>query len=126
MKKLLAEVLEMLADDQQGRKLVDHVLIAAAYYVRTVVAMESALLTTLAEGEERRELTEHLDRNRTLAHNALIDSLNICVRYLNIQYPGQCSVGGIYPEPSQLLDRNRRAIGDWAGRIVNELFTSRY
>jgi hypothetical protein len=86
--------------------------------------MESELLTTVADGEERRTLSERLDRNRTLAHNALIDALNGSSRYLAENYP-DLPPGGIYPEPSPLMDRNRRAIGDWAGRVVTEMFVGR-
>lgn len=120
----IREVLDTIGDDAQGRKLVTQVLQAAADYVRAVTAMEGELLGTLADGEERRQLTERLDRNRTLAHNALIDALNICTRYLGKGYP-DLPPGGIYPEPAHLMDRNRRAIGDWAGRVVTEFFTTR-
>jgi len=37
---------------------------------------------------------------------------------------GKESPGGIYPELSRLIDRNRWAIGDWGGK-VEELFKAR-
>ena len=124
MKKRLLQALELIGDDLQGRKLIDQALAAAADYVRAVIAMESGLTTSILEGKELRDLTERLDRNRSLAHNSLIDTLNISARYLSRTYP-ECPPGGIYPEPSHLLDRNRRAIGDWAGKIVQEIFIGR-
>jgi hypothetical protein len=114
-----------MRDDQQGRELMRRALVAAADYVRTVTAMETERLTSSAEGEERRSLTEQLDRNRTLAHNALIDALAISSRHCARHHPEEIPAGGIYPEPADLIDRNRRAIGDWAGRVVDELFRAR-
>jgi hypothetical protein len=114
-----------MSDDPHGQELVGRALVAAADYVRAVVAMEAGLLTTRAEGEERRSLSEQLDRNRTLAHNALIDALVISSRYCARHHPEDIPAGGVYPDPDHLMDRNRRAIGDWAGRVVDELFRAR-
>ncbi len=124
MKARISEILAVIGDDQNGRKLLLEVITKAGDYVRAVTVMESTLLVTKATGEELREMSTLLDRNRSLAHDALIDSLNISSRYLAKNFPA-APAGGIYPEPSHLLDRNRRAIGHWAGQLVNELFTER-
>ena len=125
MKNRVQCILNELGDDQQGKKLVGAVLKATAEYVRAVTLMEAELMASTLDGAELRNLTEILDRSRTLAHNALIDALNICTRYLTNNYPDMNPANGIYPEPSHLIERNRRAIGDWAGRIVHELYTTR-
>jgi hypothetical protein len=124
MKDQINELCAQLGDDQNGRKLLLDVMLKAADYVRAVSVMEATLLVSNAEGKEHRDMAALLDRNRSLAHDALIDSLNISCRYLAKHYP-EVPAGGIYPEPTHLLERNRRAIGDWAGKIVNELFVNR-
>ena len=124
MKKRLHRILLIIGDDATGRQLIGKVLSTAIGYVQAVATMESELLLTLQDEADLRVLTKSLDDRRTAAHNALIDALNSCTRYLVRTCP-ECNEYGLYPEPIHLIERNRRAIGDWAGKIVQELFVER-
>src|SRR5512133_26213 len=114
----------ILKDDSAGTSLVRDVIKRCGEYVSAVTSLEAGCLMC-AEGEEYRQQTAELDMRRSQCHDALIDAINISCRYLVRHYPADLPPGGIYPEPSHLLDRNRRAIGDWAGRVVSELFIKR-
>lgn len=123
----VAQVRRVMAaakDDPAGTGLVLDVIRRSGEYVVAVNLLEAELMKS-GEGEEHRRQICESDRRRSQCHDTLIDAINISCRYLAKQYPGELPEGGIYPEPAHLIDRNRRAIGDWAGRIVNELFTTR-
>ena len=118
------------ADDSDGIKLVKAVLSCAIKYVDAVYTQSTEIVTERKDlnGELIRELTEKLDRLRTYAHNSLIDSIYIANRYLfKIYGADKIPVGGVYSgDPIHLLNPPQRdAIGDWAGELVNEVFSKR-
>lgn len=120
----IRQVVRVLGDDPSGQSLVKDVLRRVGDYVTAVNRLEVELLVG-GEGAEYRQEIEELDRRRSQGHDALIDAINICCRYLMKQYPDRVPPGGVYPEPGHLINRNRRAIGDWAGAVVAGLFASR-
>ena len=87
--------------------------------------MESQLKTARLrlEGEDLRELTEVLDKNRKLAHEALISDLHIFNRYLLKNYE-DAPIGGLYSKSPDSI-RDRVAIADWAGELLAALFNER-
>lgn len=122
--KIIHMALIELKNDDRGTMLVLDVIKRCGEYVSAVVALEAGYHMT-AEGEDYRQKMTDLDRRRSQCHDALIDAIIICCRYLITHYSGKFPDGGIYPDPTHLLEINRRAIGDWAGRISNSLFLSR-
>ena len=122
--KQIRTAILLLKDDPAGSSFVRDVIKRCGEYVSAVNTLEAACLMS-AEGEEYRQQTTELDMRRSQCHDALIDAINISCRYLARHYPGDLPPGGIYPQPSHLLDRNRRAIGDWAGQVVTQLFIKR-
>ena len=122
--KIIHTALIELKNDDRGTMQVLDVVKRCGEYVSVVVAHEAGYHMT-AEGEDYRQKMLNLDKRRSQSHDALIDAIIICCRYLKKHYPGKFPDGGIYPDPTHLLERNRRAIGDWAGRISNAMFLSR-
>jgi len=120
----IRNTLTVLKADGTGTGLVLDVLKRCGEYVSAVVALEAGYLM-IADGDDYRQTIQGLDRRRSQCHDALIDAVIISCRYLNKNYPGSVPDGGIYPDPTHLLERNRRAIGDWAGKISNALFLNR-
>lgn len=129
-KSRITHILYLSKGDPQATDLVMTVILKAAGYVGAVVSQEATLRCSRESSspEEIRELTARLDRNRTIAHDALIDSINICNRYLSRSPLGSAvSPGGVYSSAPVHLRApvDRAAIGDWAGTLVNDLFTDR-
>ena len=123
--ELVRQIKDQVRDDQIACKLIEDLLFRAGEYVAAVSRMETVILCSAEEGSAYREHVQELDRNRTVAHNALIDAINICNRRLRSTLGDAMPPGGIYPEPDHISSANRRAIGDWAGRLVQELFCQR-
>lgn len=121
---LIRRVMVVVKKDPVATALVLDVIRRSGEYVVEVNLLEAELMKS-GEGEEYRHLTTELDWRRSQCHDALIDAINISCRYLAKNYPDELPPGGIYPEPSHLIERNRRAIGDWAGTVVNGLFAAR-
>jgi hypothetical protein len=119
----IVELCNIIAGDATSITLIKEVLIKALNYVNAVNILEHYVMLG---GDDQDEI-QRLDQRRTLAHNALIDSVKITNRYLFSHYGGDIiPVGGIYSDaPLHLSTGNRRAIGDWAGRLVSEVFQSR-
>lgn len=128
-KKRVTEILDIASGDEKVSSLVQEVLDKAVGYVSAVFKMETTLVTQRyrLEGEELRELTERMDRLRRIAHNALIDSIRICNRYLFKTYGNDIPAGGVYSKDPMHLsgETNRIAIGDWAGEVVLSFFSDR-
>jgi hypothetical protein len=123
--ELIKMALQQAEGDEVACRLIRDVLRCAEQYVAAVCQMETDLLFADPEGALYREQVQALDQNRSLAHNALIDAINICNRYLRKLLGDAMPPGGIYPEPSHIAGGNRRAIGDWAGRVVEQFFRAR-
>lgn len=123
--ELIKQVVQQTEGNEVACRLIRDVLRCAEQYVAAVCQMEAELLFANPEGALYREQVQALDQNRSLAHNALIDAINICNRYLRKVLGEAMPPGGIYPEPGHIASGNRRAIGDWAGRLVEALFVAR-
>jgi len=123
--ELIKNVVQQVERDEVACRLIRDVLRCAEQYVTAVCQMEAELLFADPEGALYREQVQALDQNRSLAHNALIDAINICNRYLRKQLGDDMPFGGIYPDPEHIASANRRAIGNWAGKVVEKLFVAR-
>jgi len=123
--KLLNDVMVLVKNEPTACRLIRNLISCAQQYVAAVNLLEAELLLGDAEAAGYTGEIEALDQKRTLAHNGLIDAINICNRHLRSLLGDDMPPGGIYPEPSHISRGNRRAIGDWAGRLVFELFTAR-
>lgn len=123
--ELITKIVQQAERDEVACRLIRDLLRCAEQYVAAVCQMEADLLIADPEGALYREQVQALDQNRSLAHNALIDAINICNRYLRKLLGDAMPSGGIYPEPSHIASGNRRAIGDWAGRVVEQFFRAR-
>lgn len=123
--KLLKQVVMLVGNEPTACRLIRNLIGCAQQYVAAVNLLETELLLGDADAAGYAGEMESLDHKRTLAHNALIDAINICNRHLRTVLGDAMPPGGIYPEPSHISTGNRRAIGDWAGRLVGELFMAR-
>lgn len=115
----------LVSQDEVAVSLLEKLLSTAEAYFGKVVLMESQLKTARLrlEGEDLRELTEVLDKNRKLAHEALISDLHIFNRYLLKNYE-DAPIGGLYSKSPDSI-RDRVAIADWAGELLAALFNER-
>lgn len=115
----------LVSQDEVAVSLLEKLLSTAEAYFGKVVLMESQLKTARLrlEGEDLRELTEVLDKNRKLAHEALISDLHIFNRYLLKNYE-DAPIGGLYSKSPESI-RDRVAIADWAGELLAALFNER-
>jgi hypothetical protein len=115
----------LVSQDEVAVSLLEKLLSTAEAYFGKVVLMESQLKTARLrlEGEDLRELTEVLDKNRKLAHEALISDLHIFNRYLLKNYQ-DAPIGGLYSKSPESI-RDRVAIADWAGELLAALFNER-
>ncbi|MBA4372243.1 MAG: hypothetical protein C0402_05225 [Thermodesulfovibrio sp.] len=126
----IQKILIKVKDDPQATKLIEGVFSAALRYVTEVYTQSTtlALKRTTSDATEIGPLATRLDQNRTIAHNALIDSIKICNRYLFTKFgPEVIPVGGIYSsDPTHFTSNAYRShIGDWAGSLVEEVFSNR-
>ncbi len=113
--------------DNNATGLIQETLDKGLRYVESVYNMETQLsiYRFRAEGEEYRGIAERLDAIRRIAHDAFIDSITICNRYLFRNFK-EIPVGGIYSEdPIHLQSLDRMAIGNWAFDLVKDYFIER-
>ncbi len=131
-KQRILDVLSVVKKDEKACTLIQQVLesaveyMAAAFHTETRGAMERARGT---EGAEYRAVMESLDRAQRRKHDVLIDNLRIANRYL-MKTVGKDEIpaGGLYTEnPWHLseMELDRRAIGDWAGRLILGFYEER-
>lgn len=121
----LKPLLDCTRHDDTMRLLIKDLLLRATEYVAAVNALECTLLLANHDDATYRDQVQAQDQARTRAHNALIDVINICNRRLRGLLGDAMPAGGIYPDPSHIIAGNRRAIGDWAGRLTHTLFCRR-
>ena len=118
----LSIISDAVAKDNAALKLLCSVAAAIRRYADCVFSMESALTAARfrLEGEELRELTMRLDRNRHTAHESLISSIRAANRYLFKTFgTATIPVGGVYDgDPLHIRYNNREAIGEWALNYV--------
>ena len=119
----IIEILAIIKEDKTATSLIVEVMDKAVNYVEAVYAMETA--ATVDKEIPAPEITT-MGQRRTLAHNALIDSIFICNRYLFSHFE-RVPIGGIYSADPETLSpgTNRRAVGDWAGKLVGDVFNKR-
>ncbi len=121
-KDRILNIIKILNNDATSINLTADVLNKALNYINAVNTLEHYVMLG---GDDQDEI-QRLDQRRTLAHNALIDSVNICNRYLLKNYKDAVPPGGVYSDdPLHLSSGNRRAVGNWAGKLVSEVFENR-
>ncbi|MGO9014429.1 MAG: DUF3232 domain-containing protein [Dissulfurispiraceae bacterium] len=114
----LTLIKSLVAEDNTAIKLLTSVSAAIRRYGDCVFSMERSLQAVRfrLEGEELRDLTVRLDRNRHTAHESLISSIIAANRYLFRTFGvGTIPAGGVYDgDPLHIKYNNREAIGEWA------------
>lgn len=102
--------------DADFREALQDMILAASTYVKAVISAECALHNFEGlTGEEKRERISSSDLHRQNAHNAFISAVNIVNRLAK-------SAG--YP-PVYTGGEDRRAYGDFAITIVDDMFARR-
>jgi hypothetical protein len=104
--------------DSECLELIEDLISSAAEYVKRVSILELGIMVGKhnKDGEEYREYIQNLDKQRSNAHNALINNLKIINRlYRNNNmlpiYKGN--------------EDNRVEIANFAQEIIDELFSTR-
>ena len=98
------------------RELIEQMIHNAADYVRAVIVMETAVNNIAnLDADEAREAKQSTDRARTIAHDAFISSVNIVNRICD-----KHEFRRIYTD-----GEDRRDYGEFAYRIVRDIFVSR-
>lgn len=120
------EVVKVIAGDEVAVSLLEKLVDSAERYFGNVCKMEARLKMARfrLEGEELRDLTETLDRNRRMAHEALISNLHIFNRYAIREFGEDMPIGGVFSKSPDAI-RDRIAIGDWAGELLCALYVNR-
>jgi hypothetical protein len=127
-KERIQNVLGIVSTDNNAMDLIQETLTKGVKYVEAVYNMETQLsiYRFRMEGEEYRSVAERLDSLRKIAHDAFIDSIMICNRYLFRNFGELIPAGGIYSDdPMHLSNNDRMAIGDWAFGLVKDYFIER-
>jgi hypothetical protein len=119
-------VVRVIAENEVACSLMEKLLSAAERYFCKVFEMETKLKIARlrVDGNELRELTENLDKNRTYAHEALISDLHIFNRYVMKEFADELPVGGIFNREPELI-HNRVAVADWAGDLLSAVYQNR-
>lgn len=119
-------VVRIITDDEVACSLLEKLLSSAEAYFCRVCEMETRLRVARRrkKGEELRQYTENLDKNRRDAHDAHISDLHIFNRYIVREYEGEIPVGGIFSKDPEAI-RNRVAVADWAGELLTAVYQNR-
>jgi hypothetical protein len=119
-------VVRVIAENEVACSLMEKLLSAAERYFCKVFEMETKLKIARlrVDGNELRELTENLDKNRSYAHEALISDLHIFNRYVMKEFADELPVGGIFNREPELI-HNRVAVADWAGDLLSAVYQNR-
>ena len=117
MSNLLEQINALLqVCDEDECECIEEMIISAGNYVQAVVDMESkALNFARRAGEDFRSVVSSADSKRTNVHNGLISNVNIVNRICIMHDLPELYTGGI----------ERREYGDFAQKLVNEIFTQR-
>lgn len=98
-------------------ELIEQMIHNAADYVRAVIIMETAASNIASlDADGTREAKQSTDRVRTIAHDAFISSVNIVNRICD-----KYELRRIYTDGG-----DRRDYGEFALRIVRDIFASRH
>ena len=114
-------ILEKLADlsarvDDDLKEEVENVVLAAGRYVQAVTRMEVTARNLAGRSlADKRDEVARTDKERTVAHNAFIDAVDMANRLA-----ATCGMEPIYTGGPE-----RRCYGDFAMAIVEEIFTAR-
>lgn len=119
-------IVKIISSDEIACSLIDKLLNAAERYFCKVFEMESRLKIARLrlDGEELRDLTENMDKNRRYAHEALIADLHIFNRYILKEFAGEVPVGGIFSKSPEAI-HDRYAVADWAGDLLTSVYQNR-
>lgn len=102
--------------DEDECECIEEMIISAANYVQAVTEMEcKALNFAKRSGDDFRSTVSAADSRRTNVHNGLISNVNIVNRI--------CAMHDL-PELYTGSDQ-RREYGDFAQKLVHEIFTQR-
>ena len=102
--------------DGAERELIEQMIHNAADYVRAVIIMETAASNiTERDLEEAREIRQSTDRARSVAHDAFISSVNVVNRICDAHKIRKLYDGA----------EDRREYGDFAMRLVSDIFSKR-
>ena len=98
-------------------ELIEQMIHNAADYVRSVIIMETTANNIVRlDSAEAQEAKQSADRARTIAHDAFISSVNIVNRICD-----KHEFKRIYTD-----GEDRRDYGEFALRIIRDIFTSRH
>ncbi len=119
--KLIVDLLTEI-NDKRGLSLVKELAEKCITYINLITSMElniKILRFREASREEYQASITNMDKNKRLAHNALISQLTIVNRYLfkHENLKGKIPVGGIFSLDSNRIT-DRRVVGDWAFYLV--------
>jgi hypothetical protein len=119
------KICELIKGDDTAEQLLNNFINTALDYVGIVVKNDFHLKIQAPklDNNEYREYIHSLDETRSRKHNALISALHSFNRYLLENYDN-APIGGIYSLPPETI-HDRVAVGDWAGRLVFEIFINR-
>ena len=116
--KKITEQLRELAEvcDSDERELIEQMVHSAADYVRQVVVMESTAMNLAGrDAENFRRQRLNTDEARSLIHNGFIADVVVVNRL--------CQNHGM--QPIYTGQDHRRCFGDFAIRLVDEIFNDR-
>ncbi len=130
-KKRYKEISELVETDENATKFLNGLVESATRYVTYVANMEAEIRKNSRDSREsysayysqqNKDVKENFDRTKRFYHEGLISKLNVFNRYLFNNFKGKAPIGGIYSLlPESIKDRN--AVGDWAGHLVNAVRT---
>ena len=102
--------------DEDERELIEEMVHNAADYVRQVVIMESTAINFAGrKNDEFRDKVAETDTRRSLTHNNLISMVNVVNRIAQLHDHSLIYTG----------ENHRRCDGDFAIKLVDEIFNSR-
>lgn len=122
-KERFTQIEQIVKGEETAEGFLWDVLMSADKYVSRVVNMgaqiQKANITSLDRGEYQ-EVVKEMDEARRMSHESLISNLHCCNRYLFNKFGDEIPVGGVYSLPPESI-RDRSAIGDWAGYLVEAM-----
>lgn len=119
-------IVRIISDNEVANTILEKLLNSAESYFCKVFDMESRLKMARLrlDGEELRDLTEDLNKNRRYAHEALISDLHIFNRYIIKEFGNDVPVGGIFSKDPEAIS-DRIAVADWAGELLTAVYQNR-
>lgn len=111
--------------DERGLRLVRELVEKCRAYIQVVTQTEThikILEMRDVSPEDYRASVSNMERNRNMAHNALMSQLIIANRYLfnKKELEGKIPAGGLFSLNTESI-RNREAVADWAHYLIRAL-----